>query len=228
MMRTFFRRLDGWLFALMLLLVAGAVGYLSTRYFHEADWTANGRSSLSPESRAVLATLDGPVDIVSYANPQGDLRQTVAGYLQRYQQVKPDLTLHFVDPQLDPAKMRELGITVDGALIVHYRGREQRLDELSERSLTNALERLVRGNDRIVAFVTGDDERRADGKANADLGTFMTQLEGRGMRAVPLNFSQASAVPEHTDLVVLASPTLPLPPGAVQALVAYVQNGGSG
>jgi ABC-type uncharacterized transport system involved in gliding motility auxiliary subunit len=212
MMRTFFRRLDGWLFALMLLLVAGAVGYLSTRYFHEADWTANGRSSLSPESRAVLATLDGPVDIVSYANPQGDLRQTVAGYLQRYQQVKPDLTLHFVDPQLDPAKMRELGITVDGALIVHYRGREQRLDELS---------------DRIVAFVTGDDERRADGKANADLGTFMTQLEGRGMRAVPLNFSQASAVPEHTDLVVLASPTLPLPPGAVQALVAYVQNGGN-
>ena len=226
-MRTFFRRLDGWLFALVLLLVVGAIGYLSTRYFHEADWTANGRSSLSAESRAVLATLDGPVEIVSYANPQGDLRQTVAGYLQRYQQVKPDLTLRFVDPQLDPAKMRELGITVDGALIIHYRDREQRLDELSERSLTNALERLVRGNDRIVAFVTGDDERRADGKANADLGTFMAQLEGRGMRAVPLNFSQVAAVPEHTDLVVLASPTLALPPGAVQALVTYVQNGGN-
>jgi len=107
-MRTFFRRLDGWLFALVLLLVVGAIGYLSTRYFHEADWTANGRSSLSAESRAVLATLDGPVEIVSYANPQGDLRQTVAGYLQRYQQVKPDLTLRFVDPQLDPAKMREM------------------------------------------------------------------------------------------------------------------------
>jgi ABC-type uncharacterized transport system involved in gliding motility auxiliary subunit len=226
-MRAVFRRLNGWLFALLLLLVAGAVGYLSTRYANESDWTANSRSSLSPESRAVLATLDGPVEIVSYANPQGDLRQTVAGYLQRYQQVKRDLTLRFVDPQLDPAKMRELGITVDGALIIHYRGREQRLDELSERSLTNALERLVRGNDRIVAFVTGDGERRADGKANADLGTFVAQLEGRGMRAVPLNFSQATAVPEHTDLVVLASPTLPLPPGAVQALVAYVQNGGN-
>jgi hypothetical protein len=36
----------------------------------------------------------------------------VAGFLQRYQQVKPDLHLRFVDPQLDPAKMRELGITV--------------------------------------------------------------------------------------------------------------------
>ena len=226
-MRRLFRRLDGWLFALLLVLAATALGYLSTRYAHEADWTANGRTSLSAESRAVLAQLSGPIEIVSYANPQGDLRQTVAGFLQRYQAVKPDLSLRFVDPQLDPAKMRELGITVDGALILHYKDRQQRLDELSERSLTNALERLVRGSDRIVAFVTGDGERRADGQANADLGTFMTQLEARGMRSVPLNFAQVGAVPEHTDLVVLASPTLALAPGAVQALAGYVQNGGN-
>lgn len=226
-MRHLFRRLDGWLFAVLLLLAFAAIGYLSTRYGYRADWTANGRTSLSAESRAVLAKLDGPVQIVSYANPQGNLRQTIAGFLQRYQAVKPDLSLRFVDPQLDPAKMRELGITVDGALILHYKDREQRLDELSERSLTNALERLVRGSDRIVAFVTGDGERRADGQANADVGTFMSSLESRGMRAVPLNFAQVAAVPEHTDLVVLASPTMTLAPGAVQALVGYVQNGGN-
>ncbi|MFC5441152.1 GldG family protein [Rhodanobacter ginsenosidimutans] len=226
-MRALFRRLDGWLFALMLLLAAGALGFLSTRFAHVSDWTAGGRTSLSAQSRAVLARLDGPMEITSYASPQGDLRQTVAGFLQRYQAVKPDLQLRFVDPQQDPAAMRELGITVDGALIIRYGQREQRLDELSERSLTNALERLIRGSDRMVAFVTGDGERRADGKANADMGTFMAQLESRGMRAVPLNFSQVSAVPEHTDLVVLASPTVALPPGAVQALVDYVQRGGN-
>jgi ABC-type uncharacterized transport system involved in gliding motility auxiliary subunit len=226
-MRALFRRLDGWLFAVMLLLAAGALGFLSTRFAHVSDWTAGGRTSLSAQSRAVLARLDGPVEITSYASPQGDLRQTVAGFLQRYQAVKPDLQLRFVDPQQDPAAMRELGITVDGALIIRYGQREQRLDELSERSLTNALERLIRGSDRMVAFVTGDGERRADGKANADMGTFMAQLESRGMRAVPLNFSQVSAVPEHTDLVVLASPTVALPPGAVQALADYLQRGGN-
>ena len=141
----------------------------------------------------MLAKLDGPVEIVSYASPQGDLRQTVAGFLQRYQPVKPDITLRFVDPQLDPATMRELGITVDGELIIHYQDREQRLDDLSDRRpMTNALERLARGGDRIVAFVTGDGERRADGQANADMGIFMAQLESRGMRAVPLNFAQVS------------------------------------
>jgi ABC-type uncharacterized transport system involved in gliding motility auxiliary subunit len=226
-MRRLFGRLDGWLFALALLVAAGAIGYLSTRHAWVADWTAGGRASLSAESRAVLGKLDGPVEIVSYANPQGDLRATIAGFVERYRRVKSDLTLRFVDPEQDPAKMRELGITVDGAIIVHYRGREQRLDELSERSLTNALERLARGGERIVAFVTGDGERRADGQANADMGTFMAQLESRGMRAVPLNFAQVTQVPEHTDLVVLASPTLALAPGAVRALVDYVGNGGN-
>ncbi|PWK92294.1 GldG family protein [Fulvimonas soli] len=220
-------RLNGWLFALALLAGAGALGYLSARHAHVADWTRGGRASLAPESRAVLDRLAGPVEVTCYASPQGDLRQTVAGFLERYRRAKPDLTLTFVDPQQDPAAMRELGITVDGALVVRYQGREQRLDELSERSLTNALERLARGGERIVAFVTGDGERQADGRANADLGTFMAQLEPRGLRAVPLNFSQVAAVPRHTDLVVLASPETPLPAGAVRALVDYVQGGGN-
>jgi len=221
------RRLDGWLLALALVLCAGAVGYLSTRHNLVSDWTTGGRASLSVETRAVLAKLDGPVDIVSYASPQGRLRQTVAAFIARYTAVKPDLRLRFVDPTLDPAAMRELGVSVDGALIVHYRDREQHLDELSERSLSNALERLARGGERIIGFVTGDGERQADGKANADLGMFIGQLESRGVRAVPLNFSQVSAVPEGTDLVVLASPTAPLAPGAVQALLDYLAGGGN-
>ncbi|MBD8899557.1 GldG family protein [Rhodanobacter sp. DHG33] len=221
------RRLDGWLFALLLLAGAGALGFFSARYAHVSDWTANGRLSLSPQSRAVLAKLDGPVEIVSYASPQGDLRAQVAGFLQRYQQAKPDIALRFVDPQQDPARMRELGIAVDGELILHYRGHEQRLTELSESDVTNALQRLIRGNDRIVAFVTGDGERLPSGEGGADMTALMDQLAQSGLRAVPLSFAQAAAVPQGTDLVVLASPTSDLPAGATQALVNYLQDGGN-
>lgn len=221
------RHLDGWLFAVLLLAGAGALGFFSTRYAHVSDWTANGRLSLSPQSRAVLAKLDGPIEVVSYASPQGDLRAQVAGFLQRYQQAKRDMALRFVDPQQDPSRMRELGIAVDGELILHYHGHEQRLTELSESDVTNALERLIRGNDRIVAFVTGDGERLPSGQGGADMAALMGQLAPSGLRAVPLSFAQAAAVPQGTDLVVLASPTSDLPSGAVQALLDYVQEGGN-
>ncbi len=221
------RRLDDWLFALLVVIAAGALGYLSTRYQHTADWTHGGRASLSAPSRAVLARLDGPVDIVSYANPQGELRQTVAGFIRRYQRINTAIHLRFVDPQKDPAAMRRLGISVNGELVVRYHGQEQRLDQLDESSLTNALERLARGGERIVAFVTGDGERRADGQANADVSTFAAQLEKRGMRTVPLSFAQVGQVPQGTNLVVLASPQAPLSTGAVAALVNYVEGGGN-
>lgn len=223
-----FRRLNGWLFAFAMTACVVALGYLSTRYAVMADWTAGARASLSPESQAVLSKLSGPVTVTSYASSSSGLRQPIATFVKRYQRFKPDIALNFIDPEQDPGKMRELGITVDGEMIVHYQGREVRLDDISsEGPFTNALERLTRSGERIVAFVTGDGERRADGQANADLGTFMAQLESRGMRAVPLNFAQVTQVPEHTDLVVLASPTLALAPGAVRALVDYLGNGGN-
>ncbi|MDI3262516.1 MAG: Gldg family protein [Fulvimonas sp.] len=220
------RRLDGWLTALALCAAALALGFLSQRHAWVSDWTRGQRASLAPESRAVLAHLAGPVTVTCYASP-GELRQTVTAFLERYRRLKPDLTLRFVDPQQDPAAMRALGVSVDGTLILTYHGRSQRLDELSERSFSNALERLARGGERLVAFVTGDGERRADGRANADLGTFVAQLEPRGLRALPLNFTEATAVPAHTDLVVLASPQTTLPDGAVRALVDYLQRGGN-
>ena len=221
------RRLDGWLAGLGLLIAFGVLGYFASRYAIVGDWSANGRSSLAAPSRAVLARLKGPVQIVSYANPQGELRRTIAAFVARYQRLKPDLRLSFVDPQLDPGKMRALGISVNGEMIVHYRGHEARLDEISEASLSNALERLARGGTRIVAFVTGDGERRADGVGNADLGRFVSTLEPTGVRAVPLNFSQAANVPDGTDLVVLASPAAPLSDGAIKALVDYLATGGN-
>ncbi|SKB85103.1 DUF4350 domain-containing protein [Luteibacter sp. 22Crub2.1] len=222
------RRLDRWLVLLGLLVATGCIGFLSTRHTWTADWSRGARASLAPESVAVLDTLHGPVEVVGYLSPTGPLSEQIAAVIERYTREKKDLTLSFVDPDLDPAASRQLGIAGDGALLVRYQGREQRVESpINERNLSNALERLARGGERVVAFVTGDGERQPDGRANADLGTFMTQVERRGIRAVPLNFSQTRGVPDHTDLVVLASPTSSLPADSVAALVDYVHGGGN-
>jgi len=222
------RRLDRWLVLLGLLVATGCIGFLSTRHTWTADWSRGARASLAPESVAVLDTLHGPVEVVGYLSPTGPLREQIAAVIERYTREKKDLTLSFVDPDLDPAASRQLGIAGDGALLVRYQGREQRVESpINERNLSNALERLARGGERVAAFVTGDGERQPDGRANADLGTFMTQVERRGIRAVPLNFSQTRGVPDHTDLVVLASPTSSLPADSVAALVDYVHGGGN-
>lgn len=220
-------RARGWLVVLALVIGASCAGYLSTRHVWTADWSAAHSASLSSATQMVLGKLEGPVTITSYARPDGPLRGEIAGFVQRYQRVKPDLTLTFVDPEHDPTATRTAGITVNGELIVAYRGHQRYLKRLSERSLTNALESLARGGERIVAFVTGDGERAPAGAQPAALGTFVSQLARRGIRAVPLDFTQVPGVPEGTNLVVLASPLTQLPTGAVTALTDYVADGGN-
>ncbi len=220
-------RLGNWLVIAALVVGAACLGYLSTRHVWTADWSAGQRASLSEASRAVLARLDGPVEITSYARPGDAQRQRIAAFVARYRRFKPDISLTFVDPSLDPAATRRAGITVNGELLVRYKGRRRYVRRIDERHLTNALESLARGGTRIVAFVTGNGERSATGRNPADLGTFVGQLEKRGIRAVPLDFAQVPQVPGGTSLVVLASPLTALPAGATKALAGYVRSGGN-
>lgn len=220
-------RLSLWLNLVLLVAAAGCIAWLSTQWGLRSDWSAGSRASLPTASRDLLKQLPGQISITSYARPGTRVRPAVAAFIARYQRFKPDMTLHFVDPEADPAAMREAGIQVDGEVTVTWHEQTLHLSQLTDQDFGNALARLARGSERIVAFVTGDGERNAAGKANADFGQFMATLEQQGLRAVPLNFAQVGAVPAHTDLVVLASPLAPLGSGAVQALVDYVKRGGN-
>ncbi len=221
------RHLGAWLNILLVLVIAGAIGWLSTQYGFVADWTRGARASLAPATKELLQQLPGKLTVTSYASPGSGLRPTVAAFIARYQRVKPDLELQFVDPETDPAAMREAGIQVDGEMVVAWHGQSEHLTTLSTSVFANTLARLARGNEHLVAFVTGAGERNAAGKANADLGQFMASLESRGLRAVPLNFAQVGAVPQGANLVVLASPLVDVSPGAVDALVGWIKAGGN-
>ena len=226
-MRRWRERLDAWLVAALLIVAAICIAVLSTRFGSVSDWSAGARASLSPQSRAILQQLPGSLEATSYARPGGNLRGEIAAVIARYQRYKPDLTLSFVDPDADPAAMRKAGISVDGEIVLHWRDREQHVVQLDERDFSDALARLTRGHERLVAFVTGDGERNPDGKANADLSDFVMQLSASGVRALPLNLAQNASVPRNTDLLVLASPQAELSPASLKAINDYLDGGGN-
>ena len=220
-------RLAGAVYVALIAIAAIAVAFLSTRFGFERDVSHASGASLSPASIALLKTLDGPVEVVSYASPQGGLRALIANFIQRYQRAKHDIDLRFVDPDTDPEAMRAAGISVDGELDIHYKDRSERLKVLGETEFSNVLLRLSRTHERIVAFLEGEGERQALGKANADLGQFVAALADRGLRAVPLPLANTGKVPENSDLVVIANPRVALAPALAQALVDYIDRGGN-
>jgi ABC-type uncharacterized transport system involved in gliding motility auxiliary subunit len=212
---------------LLVIAIASLIAFLSTRFGFEQDWSHAHSASLGDASIALLKTLDAPVEVTSYARRQGSLRAVIADFVDRYRRAKPDLGLRFVDPDADPNAMREADVKVDGELDIRYKGRSERLKVLSETEFSNALLRLSRARERIVAFLEGEGERQPLGKANADLGQFVATLTERGLRAVPLPLANTGRVPENADLVVIANPQVKLPAAVAAELVDYVARGGN-
>ena len=221
------RRFGSVAFVTGVLVAAVLAAFLSTRFAFRIDVSATQRASLAPQSRDLLRALEGPVEVVSYASRNGSLRQVIGDFVARYQAQKPDIALKFVDPEEDPGAMRQRGVRVDGELEIAYRGRNERLKLLTEREFSNALLRLSRARTHVVAYLSGNGERKPDGDANADLGQFGKLMAEQGVRSVALVLGLGAKVPDNTDLVVVANPRAPLDPGVVASLVDWVEGGGA-
>src|SRR5690606_27857301 len=192
------------IFVALVLGALGLAGYLSTRYVWQADWTYGNRNSLSAASRELLATLNEPLRITAFARDNETLRTRIRELINRYQRTDSAITLTFINPDLEPTRVRDEGITVDGELVLEYADRRDNVRELSEAAISNAIQRLVRGGERWAVFITGHGERAPDGQANFDLGIFGQALQNKGFNLQTLNLAEQGAIPRNTAFVVIA------------------------
>jgi ABC-type uncharacterized transport system involved in gliding motility auxiliary subunit len=219
-------RLQGLVFVVLFLGIIGMLAWLSTRYVYQADWTANTRNTISEDTGKLLGEMEGAITVTAFARDNDITRGRIRDLVARYQRVKPDIALEFVNPDAEPERVREDGITLDGELLISYQGRDEKVQELTEQQLTNALLRIARQSERWIVFLSGHGERDANGDANYDLGTFGRELERKGFKVQRVNLAE-TVIPENTNLLVIASPEVNLLPGEVGMIRAYVESGGN-
>ncbi len=220
-------RLNSIVMGLLLLAVAAMLAWLSTRYSYESDWTAAGRHSLSKASKVVLAKIHGPLVVTAYARQQPDLRDAIRSFVDRYQRDKPNLKLNFVNPDAVPDEVRNLGISVDGEMVLRYHGRVEHVRSDSEQEFTNALQRLLRNSERWIAFLEGHGERSTEENGKPDLSQWVRQLKSRGFKYQPLNLAETRAIPDNTSVLVIAGPRTRVEPGEINLIRDYLQRGGN-
>jgi hypothetical protein len=182
---------------------------------------------LSEPSKTLLARMSEPVRVTAYARDNPTLRDGIGRLIERYRREKPDLTLTFVNPDLLPDRVRELGVTLDGELYVEYRGRGEKVQQLGEQALTMALQRLSRQQDRTVLFLEGHGDRKPLGVANYDLGAFGRELEKMGIRVGSVDLAKEQPIPPSIAVLVIAGPQRLFPSGEVQLILDYVARGGN-
>ncbi len=203
------------------------LAFLSYRYNHEVDITANGSNTLSAGTQKVLASLPDPVLITVYIKTAHPLKRQIKPLLERYRNYKANFNIKFVDPEMNLEKARELKIGSQGLIVAEYQGRSEKISFLDESTLSNALLQLGNGKERWVSFLTGHGERSPIGVANFDLGSFGKELELRNIKAQPLNLAEVGTIPDNSAVLVLAAPRMALLAGELQLLEDYLAKGGN-
>ena len=220
-------QLQNLVFVAGLLIFVGLLAWLSTRYSFDADWSSSGRNTLSIDSRQLLDEMPDPIHVTAFATENALVREHIGDLIGRYQRYKANVELTFVNPDAEPDRVRELGITLDGELLLAYQGRSEKVQSLSEQTLTNSLLRIARQKQRRVSFLSGHGERDPLGQANHDLGKFGQLLEQKGIVLDTLKLAETADIPADTNLLVIADPRVVLLPGEIQLVHRYLQAGGN-
>jgi len=216
-------RLQNIVFVVLFLTFIAMLAWLGERYNITSDWTNNSRNTLSTASIELLNKIDGPVSITSFVSRNEQIEK----FIQRYQRHKKDISLNFIDPDIEPQLARENGVRVKGELVLRYGERRENLQTLTEQAMTNALQRLARNAKRFIVFLEGHGERSPRGRANHDLADWATQLAARGINTQTINLGVTQLIPDNASALVIASPQVDLLPGEISIIDDYLGKGGN-
>ncbi len=219
-------RFASWSFVALFLVVIGLIMGLSRHYHWQFDWTKTGRNSLSSATLSLLKRLDQPITATAYVSGRSELREPTRELLARYERAQKNFHFELVNPDTDPTRARA-AVQFDGEVVLEYGGKKENISQLNEENLTNALARLARAGERWIVFLSGHGERKPDGQANHDYGTWGAQLQKRGFKTRTLSLSENPQVPQNTGVLVVADPQIKLLPGEIKQIEAYLNQGGN-
>jgi hypothetical protein len=177
--------------------------------------------------------MQGPLRVTAYAVRQdasgANVHKMIGERVRAYQRAKRDLELQLIDPREQPKLAAEAGLRSPNALVIEYQRRSEQipLGDFNEQNFANALVRLLRGANNLVLWLDGHGERRLDGLANHDLGSFGHQLRQKGFSVSSINLGLAQEVPVNATLLVVTQPQVDLQPAETAKLLAYLSRGGN-
>ncbi|HPY39371.1 MAG TPA: Gldg family protein [Thiolinea sp.] len=215
------------IFYILLFTALGLLAFLSREFHFQADWTYGNRNSLTETTRTLLSKVDQPLKFVAYVPDDPSLQEQLRKLITKYQRVKPDIQLEFVNPDLDPVRAKQDGIQYAGQISIHLGDRNEVVEETSESAIANAIQRMSRGGERLVVFLEGHGERDPLATTSTGLSQFLSTLERSGFKVQPHNLVRTQSIPQNARFLVIAAPQKDLLSGEVDLLKKYVEQGGN-
>lgn len=220
----------GTIAATSVLIVLGilvAVNWISNRRNKRWDLTATHEYTLSEQSRKLLQTLDAPVKAIVFARELDFPR--FRDSLGEYEYAsKNKLTTEYIDADKKPMLASQYKVQSYNTVVFEYKGRTERVvsDSANESDLTNALIKVISGQQKKIYFTQGHGEKDTAETENRGYSRIAAALGSENYAVDKLVLAQQKDVPADATVVVIAGPRADLLQNEVDALKRFLQKGG--
>jgi ABC-type uncharacterized transport system involved in gliding motility auxiliary subunit len=219
----------------LVVLILGVITLIeavSYRHSYRIDLTENKRWSLSAQTVKVVGELSAPVKAIAFFRPDQPGKRTAEDLLKQYaSRSNGKFTWEVVDADRNPLVARQYGFDTYGTVVLEAALKDaplkqEKLTDLDEEKLTNALIRVTRPGKRTVYFLKGHGEKDPGSNDRTGYGQMKAAVEKLNYEVKDLVLARETKVPDDATIVVAAGPQKELLPNEIEALVGYVARAG--
>jgi ABC-type uncharacterized transport system involved in gliding motility auxiliary subunit len=217
----------GTLMGVSILAVLGilvAINYIGTKQNKRWDLTANKQFGLSDQSRNVVAKLDAPLQVQVFAQEQQFPR--FQERMKEYEYSSKQISTEYIDPEKKPSAAKQNNIDRMPTIVFNYKGRTERVNADGEQDMTNAIIKVVSGQQRKVYFTQGHGEKDTTSSERDGYNIVATALGRENYTVDKLTIAQQGSVPDDAAVVIVAGPRNDFLVPEVEALKKYLDKQG--
>lgn len=209
-------------FTLGILIV---INILASRFSARVDTTASRLYSLAEQTEKVMKNLEQEVEVTGFY--KAGETQSAEELLTEYSHFSPRLNYEFVDPDKNPGMAKQYNITRYSTVVVESMGKRERIDELTEENLTNAIIKVTREEIKTIYFTTGHGERSLDDREQKGLSTAKQLIQEENYQINEIMLAAADGkIPSDASVLVIAAPRSDLLSNEAEAIKSFLKQGG--
>ncbi len=210
--------------SIVVISIVGVINFLGFEYPQKYDATKNKLHTFSDQSEKVMKSLKDTLDATFY----GDLgaKEKYRPIFDSYRKLSPKFKLESVDPNKEPTRAKTAGIKKMETLVLSYRGKIAKVEDITEEKVTNEIIKLTKDSHSVVCTVVGHGEQSfllatAEGYQAAKKG-----LEDQTYELKELTLPQVTSIPAECNAVVMLGANKALFPAEIKMLGDYLDQGG--
>jgi ABC-type uncharacterized transport system involved in gliding motility auxiliary subunit len=216
----------------LVLGILGTLNFLAVRYPAKLDLTKNKSNTLNDQTVKIVKGITQPVHAVLYTKAQQ--KEQVWPLLQNYKGLNPKFDVEYVDIDKEITRAKTAGIRKVNTLQLTVGTKENKIDDVTEEKVTNALIKMLKEKSERLCVITGNGEKSVTVTDKDGYSQVKKALEDQSFEVKEMNLlqdpdtSKTGKIPATCDAIAVIGPTKSFLDAETKMLREYLADGGRG